>query len=217
MSPKQPVIRFFYDVVSPYSFVAFTLLRRLRSQWGFELVLEPVFLGFVLSNPTVNTPPPAFNKQKLRHMGQDLARVTAMHKFTMNLPKVFPANTLKAQRMLFGVKTHADAKTLEETTANLYKAYWEQGQDMNSLEVLAAALPAGCDKERLLNSMNDDAVKKGLVTQCEEAVKKGMFGTPTMFVTRGDGQEQMFFGSDRMDHLAYFLGKELPPVQAAKL
>ncbi|KAJ3153900.1 Glutathione S-transferase kappa 1 [Geranomyces variabilis] len=219
--PTTDVVRFVYDVVSPYSYIAFHLLRRLRSQWNFTLELEPVFLHFILTNPAVQTPPPGLNAQKRRAMLQDINRIKQIHDIPMAFPKNFPQSTLKAQRMLRGIKTHATPTQLETVTANMFNGYFQHGQDMtDKANFLNAILPAvGGDKaeaERLLAFMDDEGVKAELVKAGEDAVKDGAYGTPTLFVTRAnDGKKALIFGSDRMDHLAWFLNKE-PPVPAYK-
>jgi glutathione S-transferase kappa 1 len=42
------IIDLFYDIVSPYSFIAFTQLRAYQPLWGFTLRLQPVFQGAVM-------------------------------------------------------------------------------------------------------------------------------------------------------------------------
>ncbi|KAJ3006297.1 hypothetical protein HKX48_000199 [Thoreauomyces humboldtii] len=231
----RPQIQFFYDITSPYSFVAFALLRRLRPVWEFDLVLRPIFLYWIFTvkfplsilstllvdsfsrsffpshqNEAVKIDPPASNVQKRAHLVKDLARTSRHHEFAMTIPDEFPTNTLKAMRLLQSVRTHGTAQDLEIVTANLFDAYWVRGEKMTSIDTLKAALPAGDQRDRWLAAVEDQDVKKALVDACAEAVRKGAYGAPTMFVTNGDGREEMFFGSDRFDHLADFLGKRWP-------
>jgi 2-hydroxychromene-2-carboxylate isomerase len=65
------------------------------------------------------------------------------------------------------------------------------------VEVLAAA---GLDGEAILEATQDPEVKAGLIANTEEAVARGAFGAPTMFV--GD---EMFFGQDRIDFIEELL------------
>ena len=53
---------------------------------------------------------------------------------------------------------------------------------------------AGLDAEDWLARASDETVKEQLKANTEAAVKRGVFGAPTMFV----GNE-MFFGQDRLD------------------
>ncbi|KAI8819622.1 thioredoxin-like protein [Fimicolochytrium jonesii] len=211
--PARPKIKFYYDIVSPYSYVGWVLIRRLRQAWGgFDLELEPVFLSFVLSNPAVKSTPAAFNKLKLAHLHNDVLRLTAMHKFPMKFAPHWPLSTLKAHRMLQGIKMHPQApEHLEKITNYLYEGLWTRDEDVSALEVLAkAAKSVGPAGEKYLAYIDDPDVKAALVAACSGAVEKGVNGTPTFIVTREDGQTQTFFGSDRFDHIAWFLGKPYP-------
>lgn len=51
-------------------------------------------------------------------------------------------------------------------------------------------------------------MKQALVANTEEAVARGVFGSPTAFVTSEAGEVQMLFGSDRMEQMAHLLGLE---------
>ncbi|XP_066568510.1 glutathione S-transferase kappa 1 isoform X2 [Amia ocellicauda] len=48
MAGSKKVIQFFYDVVSPYSWLAFEVLCRYRNVWNIDLRLRPSFLGGVM-------------------------------------------------------------------------------------------------------------------------------------------------------------------------
>ena len=50
-------LELFYDIVSPYSYLALTTLDRYRALWSMELVLRPAFLGGVMK--AVGNVPPA--------------------------------------------------------------------------------------------------------------------------------------------------------------
>jgi 2-hydroxychromene-2-carboxylate isomerase len=57
-----------------------------------------------------------------------------------------------------------------------------------------ALTQAGLDPQAILALTADPAVKDVLKNNTDEAVRRGAFGAPTMFV--GDA---MFFGQDRLD------------------
>jgi 2-hydroxychromene-2-carboxylate isomerase len=72
---------------------------------------------------------------------------------------------------------------------------WVEGRNMGDPAVAAEAIGrAGFDARTVLELASDPAVKEALKRNTEEAVRRGAFGAPTMFV--GD---QMFFGQDRLD------------------
>ena len=77
----------------------------------------------------------------------------------------------------------------------------------------AAVVAAGLSQaqaEELLRASTTPEVKDALRDATNEAVSKyGAFGAPTMVVDHPalKGKQEMFFGSDRLDHLAFAIGK----------
>jgi 2-hydroxychromene-2-carboxylate isomerase len=79
---------------------------------------------------------------------------------------------------------------------------WDEAKDVGHPAVLAETLKkAGFDAAAFTAMVGDPAVKQKLIATTEEAVKRGVFGAPTMFV--GD---QMFFGQDRLEFVKNALG-----------
>ena len=67
----QPV-RFHFDFISPYSYVAWTQVHALGERIGRAIEPVPFFLGGVLK--AVGSPAPAFNPRKARYILKDCAR-----------------------------------------------------------------------------------------------------------------------------------------------
>ncbi|MGB1922855.1 MAG: 2-hydroxychromene-2-carboxylate isomerase, partial [Alcanivorax sp.] len=77
----------------------------------------------------------------------------------------------------------------------LYNAMWREPCKLSEPEEITRVLTdAGLDAQAWLEKAASDEVKEQLKANTEEAVKRGVFGAPTMFV----GNE-MFFGQDRLD------------------
>jgi 2-hydroxychromene-2-carboxylate isomerase len=86
---------------------------------------------------------------------------------------------------------------MDAYTDAVYTAVWVDGKNMGDAQVFAdTLLAAGLDSNELLNRCQDTAVKAALVAATEEAVERGCFGAPTLFM---DGQ--MYFGQDRLDFI----------------
>jgi len=106
----------------------------------------------------------------------------------------FPINTLTLMRGAVGMQLRQPAD-FERYVETVYRAMWHTPCNMGDAAVLAATLQqAGFDGERFTALVGDPQVKAQLVANTEEAVRRGVFGVPTVFVG-----EQMFFGQDRLD------------------
>jgi 2-hydroxychromene-2-carboxylate isomerase len=80
----------------------------------------------------------------------------------------------------------------------LFTALWVEGRSLDEPATVAAVLSEhGFDPQEVLALSNDESVKAALKENTETAVKRGVFGAPSMFI--GD---QLFFGQDRLDFVA---------------
>ena len=81
---------------------------------------------------------------------------------------------------------------LEDYIENVLVHMWEEPKKMDDPEVIKAAFDeSGLDSEKLMNQMQDPDVKAKLISNTEEAVKRGLFGIPTFFI-----DDDMYFGKD---------------------
>lgn len=206
-------IELFYDVVSPYSRVAFEALTRWAPLWEATLVLRPFFLGGAMK--ATGNEPPANLPARGTYMMQDLERVGRYFEAPLVLPNDFPKRTLSPMRVLVQIEEQA-SEHLEAATRALFDRCWGGGdEDVNDPAVLLAALrAAGLDDaraERFVAGIADPEVKARLARVTDEAVARGAFGAPTFFVRRNDDDDdEMFFGSDRIPLMAWCYGKPYP-------
>ena len=77
----------------------------------------------------------------------------------------------------------------------LFTALWVEGCSLDDPATVAAVLSEhGFDPQEVLALTNDESVKAKLKDNTETAVKRGVFGAPSMFIGN-----QLFFGQDRLD------------------
>ena len=180
-------IEFFFDVVSPYSYLGAVQVARssllAHAQW------RPFLLGGLLK-ATGNQPPIAV-PAKVRYMTADLKRLFHYYDTPYQFPSVFPVNPLTAMRALCAAKPE-DIKPL---ALKLFAAYWGANRNISDNAVLAELLPAD-----LLARAEEGSVKALLKANTDEAVQRGAFGAPTFFI--GD---DMYFGEDRVFLLEHAL------------
>jgi 2-hydroxychromene-2-carboxylate isomerase len=192
-------VEFFFDVGSPTTYLAWTQLPALCAQAGAELVYRPMLLGAVFQ-ATGNASPAAV-PAKGRYMNDDMVRFARRYGVPLAMNPHFPINTLTLMRGAAGAQLRAPER-FEAYLRGAFKAMWIDGLNMNDPAVAAKALvAAGFDPAEVMGWANDADAKAALRATTEEAVARGVFGAPTMFV----GGE-MFFGQDRLEFVRDALG-----------
>lgn len=183
-------LEFFFDYISPYSYLASTQVEAIADRAGAQLAWRPFFLGAVMK-ATGNTSP-ANNPYKASYMLSDLLRWTRHYRLPdFTLPDPFPTRSITALRL--GLVA-AEQGCLPAFTHALYHAVFGLGQDQASPEVLASVLnQVGMKVEASFTRAEEPQIKELLRKNTDEAVARGSFGAPTLFVG-----EEMFFGNDRL-------------------
>ena len=188
-------VEFFYDVVSPYSYLAYGRVNQICEEHGVELVLRPMLLGAV--HKAVGLRAPIEIKSKGRYQLQDIHRWAAHYGLPMQFPDPFPFRTLKTMRAAVALEGDGD---LEPFTREAFGLYWEEGGAPKGLEAAdedgplrEVARRIGRDPEEMLEKASSDEAKEDLKSATAEAVERGVFGAPAFFV--GD---EMFWGNDRL-------------------
>lgn len=185
-------LEFFFDLGSPATYLAYTQLPELCAQAGAELVYRPMLLGGVFK-ATGNASPVTI-PAKGRYMLQDLGRYAQRYGVALNFNPNFPINTLLLMRAATGVQLRQPERFIKFIDC-LFKALWVDGRDLNDPVALTAALAdRHFSTDEILALSNDEEVKALLKDTTEQAIRRGVFGAPSMFV--GD---QLFFGQDRLD------------------
>ena len=186
------VVEFFFDVGSPTTYLAWTQLPVLCAQAGASLIYRPTLLGGVFQ--ATGNASPATVAAKGRHMNDDMARFAKRYGVPLVVNPHFPINTLTLMRGATGVQLRLPTR-FDAYLRGVFKAMWVDGLNLNDPAVAAKALvDAGFDPAEVMALAADAEVKAALRATTEEAVARGAFGAPTMFV--GDA---MFFGQDRLD------------------
>ncbi len=192
-----------FDFVSPNAYLVWWPLRDLIKRTGAQLDITPVFLGG-MHKLTGNAPPmirDAEVKGKNEYAMLEMQRFIAKHNLNKyRLHPQFPFNSITLQRMLVAAGQDGRAVQFVET---LLAPIWEEGVDITSPEALGAALiGGGFDAGDLFARAQTDEVKQALVQSTDDAVARGAFGIPTMFVG-----EEMFFGKERLSQIEEELAK----------
>ena len=183
---------FFFDVGSPASYLAWTQLPALCARAGATLVLRPMLLGGVFQ--ATGNASPVTVPTKGRHVFIDLARFARRYGVPLAVNPHFPVITLYLMRAATGLQLH-EPERLHEFLRAAFHALWVDALNLNDAQITADVLARADFAPAHIDALVADAqVKLVLRKTTEEAVQRGAFGAPTVFV----GQE-MFFGQDRLD------------------
>lgn len=185
-------VDFYFDFGSPAAYIAWTQLPRIAQEAGATLVWKPMLLGGVFQ-ATGNRSPVEI-PAKGPYVMADLRRCAQRFGISFEHNPYFPINTLLLMRGAIGMQLHEPAR-FDAYASTVYRAIWVDGRNMNDPATVGAVLQqAGFDAARILALTQQQDVKDRLRAVTEEAVARGVFGAPTMFVG-----SQMFWGQDRLD------------------
>jgi 2-hydroxychromene-2-carboxylate isomerase len=176
-------VDFFFDLSSPYSYLAATQLPALCRRVGAELSYRPMVLGAVFKS--VGNDMPARVPNKARWMLHDLSRWAEQYGVPFRMSSHFPVNCIKAMRLIL-----VDPRKSDVVTEAAFKAMWVDDRNLaDDAEVGALADAFEIDRA----AIEQPPIKERLRANTDEAIGRGAFGAPTMFV--GD---ELFWGNDRL-------------------
>jgi len=188
-------LEFFYDVGSPWTYLAFHRVGEVAVEAGAELRYRPILVGGVFNsvNPAVYESRANPVKPRAAYMGKDLADWARHYDLRIAWPPaVFPVNSVKAMR---GALVALDAGCVEAFSRAAFEAYWGENRDISlDEELLRLARSVGLEETSFAERIVSSEIKARLRANTEELVERGGFGSPTMFVNGDD----LYFGNDRL-------------------
>ncbi|AKI99407.1 2-hydroxychromene-2-carboxylate isomerase [Archangium gephyra] len=194
-------LRFFFDYVSPYAYLAWTQLPSLAERHGRTVELLPVLFAGVLN--ALGTTGPAEVKQKRFYIYKHTTRLAHDLGVPFAFPSAHPFNPLLALRVTAAVQ---DGEARRRLVSALYDAVWAGGGGLLQPERVGEVVASvGLDAQSLLAAAQTPAVKDQVRRNTEELLALDGFGVPTLVA---DGE--LFFGVDSLGHLERFLRGEDP-------
>ena len=187
-------IEFFFDYGSPYSYLANAVLPDFARRHAAELVYRPMLLGAVFKATGNQSPMMEPVAAKRIYGGRSLQRTAALHGVPFAANPHFPINTLALMRTAVAAQ---QAGVFAPFHAAVYPAFWVEGRNLGSAEVLAEVLAdAKLDAGALAKGAETGPVKDALRATTEEAVARGAFGAPSIFFAG-----ELYFGVDHLPFL----------------
>lgn len=185
---------FLFDFGSPNAYLAHRVLPAIGKRTGVPFLYVPVLLGGVFK--ATNNVSPAVSLQGIVNKGEyqalETRRFLAQHGITdYRRNPHFPVNTLQIMRGALAARRDG---CFERYVDEVYRHMWSEPKKMDEPDVIRAALQeSGLPADAILKGIQDPEVKRELIANTEDAVARGVFGSPSFFV----GPE-LYFGKDRL-------------------
>ena len=180
-------VDFYFDLISPYSFIAYKKLLKLKD---INFKYKPILLGGLHNLAGIS--PPAFNKYKSKNLKNDCELVATKNNINFQWNTNFPINTLNMMRGYLCVEQ--DKKN--EYLKIFFEAYWVNNIDLtkhNNINLLLDKL--NINKEKFFNDLKNQSIKDELKKITNDAFEKDVFGAPTFIVNK-----KIFWGQDRLEY-----------------
>jgi 2-hydroxychromene-2-carboxylate isomerase len=183
-------VEFFFDVVSPASYLAWTQMPELARQTGAEIDYRPFFLPDLFKE--AGSASPISVPAKGKWLFQDLKRFAGRYGVPFRMNRHFPVNSVNMMRALEAFRGRPQFLALGDAFMD---AMWVSDLDVKDEAVMAELVSkAGIDPQEYSAIIADPAIKQKLADSTSEAARRGAFGAPTFFVGKF-----MHWGQDRLD------------------
>ena len=203
-----PALEVFFDVTSPWTWLAVHNLVPLAQRLGIEPVWRPILVGglFNTVNPAVYAARANPVPVKERYYAKDLQDWARLAGLTIRFPSPdHPVNAVLVMRCCLAME--ARGKLVPFAFA-AFDALWAQWRDLTDPAVLGELIgAAGEDPATVLAAAASPEIKDRLRANTDELIARGGFGSPTLFVHGGD----MYFGNDRLPLVEAALLRGNPP------
>jgi len=183
-------IDFYFDFISPYSFLAYKKIKIIDRKEKLKINYKPILLGGLHKLGGITAP--AFNSRKMKNMKNDCELVALKNKIDFKWNTKFPINTLYLMRGYLVI----DENLKEKFFDICFDAYWKENIDISNEKNFDKILDlVKIDKKKFYEDIQNIKIKNKLKDLTNVAFEKDIFGAPT-FVVNG----KIFWGQDRLDY-----------------
>ncbi len=189
----RPVVQFWYEFASTYSYLSAMRVQTLASDSNVAIAWRPFLLGPIFKKQGWDTSPFNLYLAKGRYMWQDMERQCERYGLPFTMPVPFPQHSLLASRIAYGGRQQP---WIGAFTRAVYVAQFGQGLDISDEGLMVDLLfEAGAPVKKALEESRSSGTKIGLRAAVSEAEQLGIFGAPSFVLENGD----LYWGDDRME------------------
>jgi len=187
-------VDFYFDFSSPYGYFAAAKIDEIAARHARTVNWRPILLGAVFK-VTGQQPLPTI-PLKGGYSKHDIERSARFFGVPLRVPSKFPIGSTAPCRAFYSI-VDRDPQLAVRLAQALYTAYFAEDRDISTTEVtLDVAEKLGIPRNGLSHALNEPALKDRLRSEVDDAVVRGVFGSPYFIV---DGEP--FWGSDRLDQV----------------
>jgi 2-hydroxychromene-2-carboxylate isomerase len=193
MMAPRPVLDFWYDFASTYSYLSAMRIEALAEGAGIALNWRPFLLGPIFAAQGWTSSPFNLFPAKGKYMWRDIQRQADRYGLPLKRPAPFPQNSLAAARVALAGR---EAGWTAGFSKAVFHAQFGEGRTIQEEPVLVDVLRGlGIDAQGATSLSRSEEIKGRLKAETELAKSLGIFGAPA-FVTP-DGE--LFWGDDRLE------------------
>ena len=181
---------FYFDFVSPYSFLAHKKIRKIESKAIIKVRYLPILLGGLHNLHGIKAP--AFIPAKARHMIRDCKLIAEKNNTKFKFNSYFPIKSLNLMR---GVLVAEEDNFKSYYIDSIFDTIWQDGLNLNDENIFYKVLKnLNVNPKTFILRSSSSSIKDLLKKRTSEAYEKGVFGAPT-FVSNN----KIFWGQDRIE------------------
>lgn len=194
---------FYFDFVSPYGYMAAMKIEALAEKHGRSIEWHPLLLGVIFK--TTGAQPLVVIPLKGDYSLHEMARTARFHGIPFQFPKDFPIATPAAARATYYLRDQLGSVAVAKFVKAVYTAYFVDGVHIGDpLNVIKIAGECGFEADAVAQAIATDDYKNRLKTEIEQAMARGVFGSP-FIIADGTAGSEGFWGFDHLYQVDHFL------------
>lgn len=168
-----------HDYICPWCYIGLFQAKRLREEFGVRIEwlsyeLMPDHLPWPDPKPTKETHP----NRPATPTRLDLALAAA----DLELPAVERPKRMRSHNALEATEHAKELGQADAFVERLYRAFWEEGLEINHPDILADLARPLFDPEPMLSAIAERKYSERIVPFDDDAYSKGVFNVPTFFI-----------------------------------
>ena len=181
---------FFFDFISPYSYLAHKQIRNIEYQYKIEINYMPILLSGLLNLAEIKAS--AFIPAKAKFMIKDCKLFAEKLNIKFKFNSYFPIQSLNLMRgVLIARKENKTSLYIDK----FFDACWKDGLNLNDQKIVDKILEdLNFNLETFKLKISEQKIKDELKKRTKDAYLKGVFGAPSFIINN-----KMFWGQDRLE------------------